>query len=368
MAAAAPHHSTRKSIRKVILYAILLLLAGCLVSGAAVYFTLPYGIAGELFQIAGEMAYQRFFAAAPQPVTFPDGLAVEGAHIAGQVDPERLMADLNWLADDARQGRKAGSASEDEVGAWIMERMQSLGLRPFEEAGLKQYAQVFDGAAPGEKAENIIGVLPGADENLPLRERRFLLVGAHYDHLGVGEDGQVYNGADDDATGTSAVLEIARLLSSGPRPQETVVFVLFSGEEGGRRGSSALGRILRAKGLTSRVQFLNLEVFGALPGKGTYLDVWDEESHTTPVLVAAVQAAGEALDIPIQRKGRDPSSDATRLLAYGIPSVTVDVAWEGGKNHPDMQEDDVSAIDPEGFFMGARAAAASVWVLANDGQ
>ncbi len=202
------------------------------------------------------------------------------------------MADLNWLADDARQGRKAGSPSEDEVGAWIAERMQSLGLRPFQEVGLNQYAQVFDSAAPGGKAENIIGVLPGADEALPLRERRFVLVGAHYDHLGVGKDGQVYNGADDDATGTAAVLEVARLLSACARPKETGVFVLFSGEEGGRRGSSAFGRLLRAKGLTGRSQLLNLEVFGALPGKGTYLDVWNEDSHTTAVLVAAVQTAG----------------------------------------------------------------------------
>lgn len=356
------------SLRKIFLYAVLILLAICLISGAAVYLTLPYGTARELAQIAGEMVYQRLFPAAPQPVTFPDGLAAAGAQIAGQADPERLMADLNWLAEDARQGRKAGSPSEDEVGAWITERMQSLGLRPFEEAGLKQYALVFNSATPGKNAENIIGVLPGADENLPLRERRFLLVGAHYDHLGVGKDGQVYNGADDDATGTAAVLEVARLLSSGPRPKETVAFVLFSGEEGGRRGSSALGRLLRARGLTEYSQFLNLEVLGALPGKGTYLDVWDEESHTTTVLVAAVQAAGEALDIPIQRKKRDPSSDATRLLAYGVPSVTMDVAWEGGRNHPNTGEDEVSAIDPEGFFMGTRAAVACTWLLANDGQ
>lgn len=358
----------RPSILKIFLYAVLTLMAICLISGLAVYVTLPYGMAQDLSQIAGEMIHQRLFPTPLQPVSFPEGLAAQGAQTAGQADPERLMADLNWLADDARQGRKAGTPSEDEVGAWITERMQALKLRPFEEAGLKQYAQVFDSAIPGQKAENIIGVLPGTDEASPLRERRFLLVGAHYDHLGVGPDGQIYHGADDDATGTAAVLEVARLLSSGARPKETIIFVLFSGEEGGRRGSSALGNLLRSKGLSERSQFLNLEVFGALPGKGTYLDIWDEESHTTSVLVAAVQAAGEALDIPIQHKGRDPSSDATRLLAYGIPSVTLDVAWEGGRNHPDSREDEVSAIDREGFFMGTRAAIASTWVLANDGQ
>ncbi len=361
-------HPSHQRIREILLHAILILVAVCLISVTAVYFMLPYGIARELAQVAGEAIHQRFIPTASQPVAFPEGLAEEGAQVGGQVDTERLIADLNWLADDARLGRKAGTSSEDEVGAWIAERMQSLGLRPFEEAGLDQYAQVFNSATPGEKAENIIGVLPGADENLPLRERRFLLIGAHYDHIGVGEDGQVYNGADDDATGTAAALEVARLLSAGERPKETVVFVLFSGEEGGRRGSSALGRLLQTKRLAEQSQLLNLEVFGALPGKGTYLDIWDEESHTTSALVAAVQAAGEALDIPIQRKGRDPSSDATRLLAYGVPSVTMDVAWEGGRNHPDMQEDDISAIDPEGFFMGTRAAAASAWILANNPQ
>jgi Zn-dependent M28 family amino/carboxypeptidase len=85
---------------------------------------------------------------------------------------------------------------------------------------------------------NAIGILRGSDPSL---QHDAILFSAHLDHLGIGapvNGDNTYNGADDDASGTTAVLEIARVLSQGPRPQRTVIFALFGSEEAGELGAT----------------------------------------------------------------------------------------------------------------------------------
>jgi Zn-dependent M28 family amino/carboxypeptidase len=285
------------------------------------------------------------------------------------------MADVRWLADDERRGRLTGSPEEDAVRDWLVRRFQALGLEPFAAAGLETYTLSFEapasarhgGAAPGStiRGEDVLAVLPGR-----FRPDSYVYISAHYDHLGVSADGEVYNGADDDATGTAAVLEVARILSaSGVRPQETVVFVAFSGEEIGLLGSGALCERLVARGLDGRGMLLNMEVLGAEKGSGSYIDVWDEDDPATEPLVGAVQWAGVQLDIPVERQGRDPGSDAHRMLRCGVRSVSVDVAWSY-ENHPHYHtpSDDPQHIDEEGFQNAVRVAVSALWLLANDGQ
>lgn len=303
----------------------------------------------------------------------PDPLA-QALALAEQVNDDRLMADVRWLADDARRGRLTGSPEEDEVGKWLVQRFQELGLGIFADAGLESYylpfespaATPYGGAAKGgaTTGENVVAILPGATQ-----PDSYVYIGAHYDHLGVAPDGQVFNGADDDATGVAAVLEAARVLSRyGLRPQETVVFVAFSGEEIGVLGSGALCERLTASGLADRSMLLNMEVLGAKKGAGTYLNVWDEEVASTKPLVEALQLAGDQLDIPIKQRGRDPGSDAVHLIACGVPAVSVDVAWSF-ENHPHYHRpsDDPQYIDVDGFRDAVQVAIAALWLLANDG-
>jgi aminopeptidase YwaD len=98
----------------------------------------------------------------------------------------------------------------------------------------------FDAPSTEEKAYtwNAVGILRGRD---PALQHGAVLLSAHLDHLGIGEpvDGDnIYNGADDDASGTTAVLELARVLGAGPRPRRTVIFALFGSEEVGGLGST----------------------------------------------------------------------------------------------------------------------------------
>jgi len=98
----------------------------------------------------------------------------------------------------------------------------------------------FDGASASEKKYtwNAVGILRGRD---PSVRQTAVLLSAHLDHLGIGQPvngDDIYNGADDDASGTSAVLELARVLGSGPKPRRTVIFALFGSEETGGQGST----------------------------------------------------------------------------------------------------------------------------------
>lgn len=283
--------------------------------------------------------------------------------LANQVNIEHLMADVEWLADDARQGRMTGTPAEDEVGKWLAGRFHNMGLLNFADAGLDDYYLPF--SARSGRGENILAVLPGA-----ARPNSYIFIGAHYDHLGVSPNGEVYNGADDNAAGVAAVLEVARILTaSNLRPQETVVFVAFSGEEIGTLGSQALGKQLKAKNLISHSILLNMEVLGAIAGKGTFLDVWDEGVSSTLPLVEAVELAGREVGIPVYRQGRDPGSDALTMLAAGVPAVSLDVAWSY-ENHPHFHQpsDDPEHIDKNGFHKAVQVVVAVLWLLANDGR
>jgi aminopeptidase YwaD len=98
----------------------------------------------------------------------------------------------------------------------------------------------FDGPSASEKKYtwNALGILRGSD---PILQQTAVLLSAHLDHLGIGQPvngDDIYNGADDDASGTTAVLELARALGSGPKPRRTVIFALFGSEETGGQGST----------------------------------------------------------------------------------------------------------------------------------
>jgi hypothetical protein len=289
-------------------------------------------------------------------------------YLAEQVSIGNLMADVIWLSDDARRGRKAGTPDEDAVGQWLAERFQKLGLRCWTDSGMDSYYLPFNIGRKQAKGQNVIAILPGN-----VHADHYVLIGAHYDHLGVAADGQVYNGADDDATGVAAVLEAARIFSAAQLlPQKTIVFVAFSAEEMGWVGSAALGDQLHKKGLNERSVFVNLEVLGAEKGMGSFLNLWDQANAGAQTLIVAAQTTAEQIGIATQHNNRrDPGSDAVAMSAKGVPSITIDVAWKKDRStHPHVHRssDDPEHIDQNGFLKATKVAVASVWLLANDGQ
>jgi hypothetical protein len=163
------------------------------------------------------------------------------------VDPVSLLNDVRYLASDSLGGRLIGTPGADSAAAFLARRFKQSGLRPSPQGWFQPFtvslsdpAGVHAGIA-GKVGKNVVGVLPGRDSRL---RNEIVIVGAHYDHLGPGQfgaldpdsAGMVHNGADDNASGSSALIHIARKLRQAP-PARTVVFIAFSGEEAGLLGS-----------------------------------------------------------------------------------------------------------------------------------
>ncbi len=162
-----------------------------------------------------------------------------------------IRADENFLASDALHGR--GSASRDEhiAATWAASLFESFGLEPAGDNGtflqkaplpdplperLQKRLEKYENT-PRTETWNAVAVLRGSDSKT--RQDAILLT-AHLDHLGIGpavNGDTIYNGADDDASGTTAVIELARMLSQGSRPKRTIIFALFGSEEIGGYGN-----------------------------------------------------------------------------------------------------------------------------------
>src|SRR5580692_10045897 len=155
-----------------------------------------------------------------------------------------IRAHEEFLASDALQGRGSGTHDELIAATYVASQLRQYGIEPAGDNG--GYIQRLGGRQkdskaqpPGEESSwNVIGMLRGRDSSL---QRAAILLSAHLDALGIGtpvNGDNIYNGADDDASGTTAVLEIARVLGRGPRPRRTVIFALFGSEELGGLGAN----------------------------------------------------------------------------------------------------------------------------------
>jgi len=159
------------------------------------------------------------------------------------IKEEDIRAELGFLASDAMQGRSSGTNYERIAAEYIGSQFRQFGLEPggdTDSTGNKSYVQrvpINSGINPSSESRatwNAIGVLRGSNPG------EIIMLSAHLDHLGVNESltgDKIFNGADDDASGCVAVLELARVLAAGKRPRRTIYFVCFGSEERGGYGS-----------------------------------------------------------------------------------------------------------------------------------
>jgi len=193
----------------------------------------------------------------------------------------RITEELSWLADDAREGRGVGTAGLDQAADFIAKAFAEIGLEP---GGTDGYFQPFqlDSNSPalahtqlgGSAVKNVVGILRGSGS----LAGQVVVLGAHYDHLGYGNRGYetssrdtaavkgIQNGADDNASGTVALIETARTLAARTAPdRRTFVFVAFTAEEIGVIGSSYYVEH-PALPIDSTGVMLNFDMVGRLSG------------------------------------------------------------------------------------------------------
>lgn len=189
-------------------------------------------------------------------------------------DSLRVAGIMEFLASDALKGRDTGSPGLDSAAAFLENQLRTFGFRP--------YFSTFKDTLSNSKdlAYNIVGYLPGAD---PVLKNQVVLLGAHYDHIGIvplQQGDGIANGANDNASGTTTVVELARYLGSRPAPARTVVVAFFSAEERGLLGSKHLAARMKSMGVPLYA-VLNFEMTGVpMAGKSyaTYLTGFDKSN------------------------------------------------------------------------------------------
>ncbi|WP_299246857.1 M28 family peptidase [uncultured Aquimarina sp.] len=175
-------------------------------------------------------------------------------------DVETIM---NFLASDALGGRDTGSEGLEKAAKFIEQEFKKSGVAPYFES----YLNTFD--AKGTETYNVVGYLEGTDLNLA---NEFIVVGAHFDHIGNGKDvngDTIANGANDNAAGSTAVISLAKHFAKVKSNKRSVLFVLFGAEEKGLLGSDHLAKVLKEKNL-DLYAMVNFEMIGVPLNDKTY--------------------------------------------------------------------------------------------------
>ncbi|MGD9647402.1 MAG: M20/M25/M40 family metallo-hydrolase [Pirellulales bacterium] len=268
------------------------------------------------------------------------------------IQRDDLQRHVLVLADDTYEGREAGSRGGRAAGGYLHSKFQELKLTPAGTRG--SYYQSF-----GNGNRNILGLIEGSD---PALKDEIILIGAHYDHVGYGTlqnsfgpTGRIHNGADDNASGTSALVEVAEaFIAMGTPPRRTLLFALWDGEEKGLLGSK---HWLASPTIPlSRVKLaVNLDMVGRLRGKLEVLG-----SRTSYDLRRAVSLAnrdiGLKLDFTWELK---EDSDHWPFYERGTPILMFHTGLHDQYHRP---SDDVEHIE----FDGMRQIAELLYRTLND--
>ena len=275
-----------------------------------------------------------------------------GERAARSITADDVRSRVGVLADDSMRGRDTPSPELEKAATWIAGEFRRFGLRPGGDHG--SYVQRYPLTREGSSAPNVIGILEGSD---PLLRSEYVLFTAHMDHLGVasavnpacraqGAD-SICNGADDDASGTAAVMLAARAFALlQPRPRRSLVFMTVSGEEKGLWGSEYFAEHPTVP-LQAVVADLNTDMVGR-NWRDTIAVIGKEQSDLGATLDRVAAAHPELHMTPVgdmwPLEDFYERSDHYNFARRGIP-----ILFFFNGTHPDYHAvtDDVVKIDAE---------------------
>jgi aminopeptidase YwaD len=237
-------------------------------------------------------------------------------------DSLSIRHDIEYLASPRLAGRLTGTPGNDSAAAYLARRYASFGL----EATSPGFIQKFVARPPAHSgqsislpSQNVVALLPGRDPKL---KNEYVVIGAHFDHLGTSTEGAldpdargaVRLGADDNASGTAAVVELARIFSRSPA-RRSIIFANFTGEEEGLLGSAYFVEHMPVA-IDSVVAMLNFDMVGRM--RGDKLIAFGAATATEfPAILERANAATQ-LKLTAQGDGFGPS-DHSSFYAKNIP-------------------------------------------------
>lgn len=225
------------------------------------------------------------------------------AEAAAGITAGEMRSHVAYLASDELRGRNAPSPGLDAAADYLARSFRELGLAPAGVAG--GYRQPFplgpsgpEPGAPPDSAPNVIALLPGSD---PVLSDEYVVISAHFDHVGVGRPvagDSIYNGADDNGSGTAALIEVAEAFASlAQRPARSLVFLAVSAEEKGLLGSAyyAANPTVPRDGIVAN---LNVDMIGG-NAPDSIVVIGQEYSSLGPLVREVAERNAESLGLTV---------------------------------------------------------------------
>ncbi len=260
-------------------------------------------------------------------------LSVSGHAQTGSSAVNNFIEHATYLASDDLMGRGTGSEYIHLTTDYIANQYRSMGLRHYAQ---DSYLQSFSIPGVSEEESNVIGFIPAR-----AKTTSSLVFTAHYDAYGV-VDGEVYNGARDNAIGVAALIELARLFTEEAAPDQNLVFIATAAEEGGQYGSRHYSQnpLFPLEEITIAI---NIDGFNVSGPREDYFVIPPEGIDYLDEIDAVATNLGWVYDSPDWVGSLNISFDTTTFLFNGIPAFTL---WIGdrGKGGEEILSPDFGSI------------------------
>jgi Zn-dependent M28 family amino/carboxypeptidase len=269
--------------------------------------------------------------------------AAKPAEMKKKIDAARLLEDVRTLSADAMEGRGAGTKGGELARAYVERRFNEAGLAPL----WSSFEQPFDLPSKGVKGVNVVGYVKGTKY-----PERLIVISAHYDHLGM-RNGQIYNGADDNASGVAVLLQLAAHYTGAARPEHSMLFAALDAEEIGLVGARELVKRLKAE-----KRDVALDVNLDMVGHSERGELYASGLYYTPALRPALERVAAAAPVKLllghdrPEQGHDNWTNQSDQYAFhkaGVPFI-----YFGVEDHKDYHKptDDFETLTQD-FFIGA---------------
>ena len=279
----------------------------------------------------------------------------EGVKTSNEISASDINSHISFLASDEMKGREAGTVEETKAANYIADWFQEYGLEPagdgdtyFQEFTVNMsvlenpHTTADDSTADKRLAKNVAAILQGTGNS-----EEVIIIGAHYDHLGMGEFGslsssdepKIHNGADDNASGTAGLLELAEYFSEN-RTKTDILFLAFSGEEMGLLGSQHFVDDPTID-ISNSLAMINMDMIGRMNNNRMMIFGVATTGQWESILT---KANSDSLDMDLVADGTG-SSDHTSFYYQNMPVLHYFTDTHADYHRP---SDDVEWVNPEG--------------------
>lgn len=263
------------------------------------------------------------------------------------VDSSRLLNDIRTLSDDKYEGRRIGSRGSREAQYYLLGRFREIGLQPFN--GKYERMFLYNDGGRNVTGTNIYGYIPGTSDSV-------IIVTAHYDHVGMhrsndpAQTDSIFNGADDNASGTGGLLAMAQYYVQH-KPRHMMVFAALDGEEEGLQGAKAF--FVQPPFPIKQVQLnVNMDMIS----RNDQQELYASGLYYNPALKPFVDVAAEKSRIHLKTGHDHPDQGQNDWTAqsdqYEFKQRNIPYLYFGVEDHPDYHRasDEFKHIQPSFYF------------------